>query len=789
MCVGGKCPVVGNVVLWSDHGRGGMRMNGLREKRQHDEDSYISDTSSSFDPPEPHFVAPDTLMSPSPQQGARVQDIVDCETVNESTSLYTVGLRLSDMLPHVVEDVVDARDASNRSRRAAFTVGDILLGIDEFPVELAKPEIVKKLLTGIKDSLVKLVFQRPDKSCYDVVIKRNIEVETHEEQKCLYEFADRSNSDIALDRSALAILQVSVKSLDFFFESGSLQDIRNSICDVHEKPLDLISRSFMTETTLAFRIGVEKAGDGTIRSCTVTSVVPGSVADLCHGLQVGDLIHAVEDASVKSMGEDELIERMYGDGRVGSKCRLTVQSSRSGEIRDVEVRRTNASAASEMEDFFLLARDHSQLIFDGVDSVDLEYSLRLLLNQAINIERLRVINEQLLSARLTNLQLKLFHCHEELIKRMKPAKLERFENDEMTLQANSQGSLVSQQKKTTHTEHDEALLDKEIAHNVNQLLANGLGKERLIEILKSIAEYPRSRTEEVLRLLRFGKGAGDVSDQLQPRMTSTDLKDLQDAEKYFSLELDAREKENQGLRAELEETYQHRAVLIHELKELREFKTKNEEAPHTSPASGPSLPAAPPPPAAVAPSPAPSAAPSAAPPLVSPAVPALPGTPAPLQVMLHAFAAPSIARVDAQQDGERNVDGATREGDKKPAQTPHADQPAHAPSSRDRESASAMGGRKTAGVGMLLEKHEATGKVFVKKIHSGGSVEGDGRIRVMDRLLKVNEQVVDDMSLAEVLELVKGEEGTEVSLEIAQKVVRGGSVEEEVCESSHVAEI
>lgn len=71
-----------------------------------------------------------------------------------------------------------------------------------------------------------------------------------------------------------------------------------------------------------------------------------------------------------------------------------------------------------MEDFFLLARDHSQLIFgescsllkgsdrpaDGVDSVDLEYSLRLLLNQAINIERLRVINEQLLSARLTNLQ-------------------------------------------------------------------------------------------------------------------------------------------------------------------------------------------------------------------------------------------------------------------------------------------------------------------------------------------------------------------------------------------------
>jgi len=728
-------------------------MNGLREKRQHDEDSYISDTSSSFDPPEPHFVAPDTLMSPSPQQGARVQDIVDCETVNESTSLYTVGLRLSDMLPHVVEDVVDARDASNRSRRAAFTVGDILLGIDEFPVELAKPEIVKKLLTGIKDSLVKLVFQRPDKSCYDVVIKRNIEVETHEEQKCLYEFADRSNSDIALDRSALAILQ----------------DIRNSICDVHEKPLDLISRSFMTETTLAFRIGVEKAGDGTIRSCTVTSVVPGSVADLCHGLQVGDLIHAVEDASVKSMGEDELIERMYGDGRVGSKCRLTVQSSRSGEIRDVEVRRTNASAASEMEDFFLLARDHSQLIFDGVDSVDLEYSLRLLLNQAINIERLRVINEQLLSARLTNLQLKLFHCHEELIKRMKPAKLERFENDEMTLQANSQGSLVSQQKKTTHTEHDEALLDKEIAHNVNQLLANGLGKERLIEILKSIAEYPRSRTEEVLRLLRFGKGAGDgelesLLDALDgpPRMTSTDLKDLQDAEKYFSLELDAREKENQGLRAELEETYQHRAVLIHELKELREFKTKNEEAPHTSPASGPSLPAAPPPPAAVAPSPAPSAAPSAAPPLVSPAVPALPGTPAPLQ------------------DGERNVDGATREGDKKPAQTPHADQPAHAPSSRDRESASAMGGRKTAGVGMLLEKHEATGKVFVKKIHSGGSVEGDGRIRVMDRLLKVNEQVVDDMSLAEVLELVKGEEGTEVSLEIAQKVVRGGSVEEEV---------
>ena len=45
----------------------------------------------------------------------------------------------------------------------------------------------------------------------------------------------------------------------------------------------------------------------------------------------------MEDASVKSMGEDELIERMYGDGRVGSKCRLTVQSSRSGEIRDVEV--------------------------------------------------------------------------------------------------------------------------------------------------------------------------------------------------------------------------------------------------------------------------------------------------------------------------------------------------------------------------------------------------------------------------------------------------------------------
>lgn len=55
----------------------------------------------------------------------------------------------------------------------------------------------------------------------------------------------------------------------------------------------------------------------------------------------------------------------------------------------------------------------------------------------------------------------------------------------MTLQANSQGSLVSQQKKTTHTEHDEALLDRQIAQNVNHLLANGLGKAKAVNNMKN----------------------------------------------------------------------------------------------------------------------------------------------------------------------------------------------------------------------------------------------------------------------------------------------------------------
>eukprot|EP00960_Hanusia_phi_P054139 762556-Hanusia_phi.AAC.1 len=260
-----------------------------------------------------------------------------------------------------------------------------------------------------------------------------------------------------------------------------------------------MSQALMTGTTLAFRIGVEKAKDGTVRSCTVKSVVPGSVADLYLGMQVGDFIHAVEDSPITSMTEEELIERMYGDGCIGTKCRLTVQNWKTGEVRDVEIRRTNASAASETEDFFLLARDHAQLIYDGVESVDLEYSLRLMLNQAINIERFRIINEQSLSAKLKTLQTveasslsRGHHQKNETGKAREVAilahsltlisrcvRIPRKEIQNVTSSKSAQGTPAPEKRAKDLGE--DASLDSDIAHAVNELLVRGVGGSTILQ--------------------------------------------------------------------------------------------------------------------------------------------------------------------------------------------------------------------------------------------------------------------------------------------------------------------
>ena len=87
-------------------------------------------------------------------------------------------------------------------------------------------------------------------------------------------------------------------------------------------------------------------------------VIPGSAADQGSGLQPGDLIVAVNGIHISEWDEDKLLEAFRGEDIIGSKCRLTIERPEAKHLGpvDVEVLRTNASFAKEVELLFLLGQ-------------------------------------------------------------------------------------------------------------------------------------------------------------------------------------------------------------------------------------------------------------------------------------------------------------------------------------------------------------------------------------------------------------------------------------------------
>jgi hypothetical protein len=88
-------------------------------------------------------------------------------------------------------------------------------------------------------------------------------------------------------------------------------------------------------------------------------VIPGSAADQGSGLQPGDLILAVNGVHISDWDEDKLLEAFRGEDIIGSKCRLTIERPEAKHLGpvDVEVLRTNASFAKEVELLSSLARN------------------------------------------------------------------------------------------------------------------------------------------------------------------------------------------------------------------------------------------------------------------------------------------------------------------------------------------------------------------------------------------------------------------------------------------------
>jgi hypothetical protein len=98
--------------------------------------------------------------------------------------------------------------------------------------------------------------------------------------------------------------------------------------------------------------------------CEFLQVIPGSAADQGSGLQPGDLIIAVNGVHISDWDENKLLEAFRGDDIIGSKCRLTIERPEAKHLGpvDVEVLRTNASFAKEVELLFLLGQEHAALL-------------------------------------------------------------------------------------------------------------------------------------------------------------------------------------------------------------------------------------------------------------------------------------------------------------------------------------------------------------------------------------------------------------------------------------------
>lgn len=219
-------------------------------------------------------------------------------------------------------------------------------------------------------------------------------------------------------------------------------------------PSDLLKdfHKIHAQTTLGFRIGV-KSLDGRLMSCVVQQVsskfcsrwlsrvshslhrhffeqagknlqvIPGSAADQGSGLQPGDLIVAVNGVHISNWDENKLLEAFRGEDIIGTKCRLTIERPEAKHLGpvDVEVLRTNASFAKEVEVLFLLGQEHAALLQAQASYEVLNTSLQHMMHQAVALERHRILHEQVLAERLHLLQVQVLESVTEAERRIKPA--------------------------------------------------------------------------------------------------------------------------------------------------------------------------------------------------------------------------------------------------------------------------------------------------------------------------------------------------------------------------------
>ena len=150
-------------------------------------------------------------------------------------------------------------------------------------------------------------------------------------------------------------------------------------------------------------------------------MIPGSAADQGAGLQPGDLILAVDGVHISDCDENKLLEAFQGQDVIGSKCILTIERPDVKHLGplDVEVLRTNASFAKEVELLFLLGQEHASLLQAQTGYDALNASLQAMMHQAVALERHRILHEQVLAARLHSLQLHVIESVTEAEKRIR----------------------------------------------------------------------------------------------------------------------------------------------------------------------------------------------------------------------------------------------------------------------------------------------------------------------------------------------------------------------------------
>ena len=150
-------------------------------------------------------------------------------------------------------------------------------------------------------------------------------------------------------------------------------------------------------------------------------MIPGSAADQGSGLQPGDTIVAVNGVHISEWDEEKLLEGFRGEDIIGSKCRLTIERPDAKHLGpvDVEVLRTNASFAKEVELLFLLGQEHASLLQGQAASEALNASLQAIMHQAVALERHRILHEQILGSRLRGLQIRILESVTEAEKQLK----------------------------------------------------------------------------------------------------------------------------------------------------------------------------------------------------------------------------------------------------------------------------------------------------------------------------------------------------------------------------------